>query len=104
MPGWPEEGQRWEQAAGSGAELTPVNSGGRGGRRRGQGASGSRGQVDLGVGGGRDELGRRLGVDVRAAAMAVAVAVTFSPAARPVGGEASMWRSRGARRTSCVCR
>ena len=54
-------------AAGSGTELTPVNSGGRGGRRRGQGASGSRGQAVLGVGGGRDELGRRLGVEGRAA-------------------------------------
>ena len=57
-------------AAGGGAELTPVNSGGRGGRRRGQGASGSRGQADLGVGGGRGELGRRLGLVVRPTAMA----------------------------------
>ena len=89
---------------GGGGELTPVNSGGRGGRRRGQGASGSRGQADLGVGGGRDELGRRLSVEVRAAAMAAAVAAAFSPAARPVGGEASVGRSRGARRTSCVRR
>ena len=44
----------------------------------------------MGVGGGRDELGRRLGMEVRAAAMAAAVAAAFSPAARPVGGEASV--------------
>ena len=54
----------------------------------------------MGVGGGRDELGRRLGVEVRAAAMAA----VFSPAARPVGGEASVGRFRGARRTLCVRR
>jgi len=37
-------------------------------------------------------------------AMAAAVAAAFSLAARPVGGEASVRRSRGARRTSCVRR
>ena len=66
-----------QAAAGDGTELTPVNSGGRGGRRRGQGASGSRGQADLGVGGGRGELGRWLGVEVRAAAMAGVAAWPF---------------------------
>ena len=67
---WSEAAAPRRAAAGGGTELAPVNSGGRGGRRRGQGASGSRGRADLGVGGERSELGRWLGVEVRAAAMA----------------------------------
>src|SRR6185312_10605627 len=92
---WPWSARRWSVAAvprraagGGGAELTPVNSGGRGGRRRGQGASESRGQADLGVGGGRGELGRRLGLEVRAAAMAGVVAWPFRLAQ---GQMAALW-------------